>query len=821
MELPANVVQAGMCPECLARLGSEEALAVAEAASTLTLASPLVHADQHCGPYRIVRLLGAGGMGSVYLAQQEDPIRRRVALKLIKLGMDTDEVIARFESERQALALMDHPNIARVFDAGVSDHGRPYFVMEYVQGVSITRYCDEHRLTTRQRLELFRPVCMAIHHAHQKGIIHRDVKPSNILIGNVDGQPAPKIIDFGVAKATNQRLTEKTVFTQLGILIGTPAYMSPEQAEVTSLDIDATSDIFSLGVVLYELLVGALPFDAATLRKLGYDEIRRILREQEPPTPTARLHSLGAGAAEVARRRRTDVGSLERQLRGDLDRIPMKAMEKERSRRYASASEFAADIARYLNDEPVLAGPPSRRYRVRKFIRRHRTGVVLTTGLVLLLALFAGNEAVQLRRITRERDRADRVTSFFTRMFKVADPSEARGNHVTAREILDKASNDIGAGLASDPELQAQLMHVMGSVYYNLGLYGRAHSLFTQAIQIRRRILGPQHLETLSSTQELANVLAGEGHTTEAEQLCREVLGIRRRVLGAEAPDTLRSLNTLGRIVDDEGNYAEAERVFRQLRDINLRRLGPEHPDTLRSMNNLGIVLDQEGRDAEAEEIHRRVIEGDRRTLGPDHPETVHAMDALANTLDNERQYAQSEKLEREVIGIRQRVLGPEHQDTLLSTANLALTLMHMGRNAEAEKLLRQVLDLQGRVLGPEHQDTLHVMSRLANAIAYQGRFAEAEKMQLEALAIRRRVLGPEHPDTASSTYNLARLAALRNQPESAMALIREALDHGLDEPTALGMEQDSNLKSLRGDPRFQALLAYARKHVTAAPKAK
>src|SRR5215471_9754833 len=245
-ELPADVVQAGICPECLARLGSEEAAAVAEAASTLTLAAPIVQADQRCGPYRIVQLLGTGGMGSVYLAQQEAPIRRRVALKLIKLGMDTDEVIARFESERQALALMDHPNIARVFDAGVSDHGRPYFVMEHVQGVSLTRYCDEHRLTTRQRLELFRPVCMAIHHAHQKGIIHRDVKPSNILVGRVDGQPTPKIIDFGVAKATNQRLTEKTVFTQLGCFIGTPEYMSPEQAQVTSLDVDTTTDIYSL-----------------------------------------------------------------------------------------------------------------------------------------------------------------------------------------------------------------------------------------------------------------------------------------------------------------------------------------------------------------------------------------------------------------------------------------------------------------------------------------------------------------------------------------------------------------------------------------------
>jgi WD40 repeat protein len=356
--------------------------------STLTLTSQSVQAGQRFGPYRVVRLLGQGGMGVVYLAEQEEPIRRRVALKLIKLGMDSREVIARFESERQALALMDHPNIARVFDAGVSQEGRPYFVMEYVPGVPITKYCDAHQLTNRQRLELFRPVCMAIQHAHQKGIIHRDIKPSNILVAAVDGQPTPKVIDFGVAKATNQRLTEKTVFTQLGFFVGTPEYISPEQAELTSLDVDTTTDIYSLGVVLYELLVGVLPFDAAHLRKAGYDEIRRILREEEPLTPTARLNSLGATATKVAERRHTDTDSLEKELRGDLDWITMKAMEKDQMRRYPSASEFAADIGRYLRDEPVLASPPNRAYRIRKFIRRHRQYVA--AGVSILFCLLLG-----------------------------------------------------------------------------------------------------------------------------------------------------------------------------------------------------------------------------------------------------------------------------------------------------------------------------------------------------------------------------------------------------------------------------------------------
>jgi WD40 repeat protein len=403
-ELPAGSRRLGVCPKCLLELGVDKT----EGPSTLTLSSQEVQAGQWFGPYQVIRLLGEGGMGIVFLAEQKEPIRRRVALKVIKLGMDTRELIARFESERQALALMDHPNIAKVFDAGVSQGGRPYFVMEYVAGVPITRYCDAHQLTNRQRLELFRSVCMAIHHAHQKGIIHRDIKPSNILVAVVDDQPIPKIIDFGVAKATNQRLTEKTVFTQMGIFIGTPEYMSPEQAELTSLEVDATSDIYSLGVVLYELLVGALPFDSASLRKAGYDEIRRILREEEPPKPTTRLQGLGATATEIAKRRHTDPDSLKKQLRGELDWITMKAMAKEQARRYASASEFSADIGRYLKDEPVLAGPPGQPYRIGKFIRKHRHYVAATLALLICLILGLTVSAAMFFRAESARRDAER-----------------------------------------------------------------------------------------------------------------------------------------------------------------------------------------------------------------------------------------------------------------------------------------------------------------------------------------------------------------------------------------------------------------------------
>ena len=356
--LPDGRPPGDLCQEC--RLSSPVDAGAAPDETTQTYAAPSSpELPGQIGPYKILELLGEGGMGAVYLVEQEKPIRRKLALKVIKLGMDTAAVIARFESERQALAMMNHPNIAHVHDAGTTDRGAPYFVMEYVPGLPIADYCDKHRLNTRERLELFVTVCGAIQHAHQRGIIHRDIKPSNVLVTLQDGKPVPKIIDFGVAKATSQRLTEKTVFTQRGYLIGTPEYMSPEQAEFTGLDVDTTTDIYSLGVLLYELLVGALPFDSQQLRRAGFDEIRRIIREVDPPKPTTRLSSLGQRAKEIAHRRHTDVASLAKELGGDLDWITLKAMEKDRTRRYASSSEMAADIERHLRNEPVVACPPT------------------------------------------------------------------------------------------------------------------------------------------------------------------------------------------------------------------------------------------------------------------------------------------------------------------------------------------------------------------------------------------------------------------------------------------------------------------------------
>jgi serine/threonine protein kinase len=437
-DLPAG----GVCPVCLFGLALEPS---SEAGTSMPPspdvgAAPPVRFTAHplrIGPYRILTVLGQGGMGVVYLAEQDEPIRRKVALKVIKLGMDTREVFARFNVERQALALMSHLHIAQVFDGGASEEGRPYFVMEYVAGVPITEYCDRNRLSIRERLALFIPVCQAVQHAHQKGIIHRDLKPSNVLVAVEDGRAVPKIIDFGIAKAIDQRLSEETIFTRQGVLIGTPEYMSPEQADPGRAALDTTTDIYSLGVVLYELLVGVLPFDADRLRKAAYAEVLRIIRDEEPRRPSLRVTGLGVEAGDLAQRRDTDALSLRRQLQGDLDWILLKALEKDGARRYPSASEFAADIERHLADEPVTASRTSAIYQVRKFVRRHRVGVAAATA--VLVALVAGLALSTLSFLLSERHRMEAEDQAYTATIAAADVLAGSGHQDLAAQQLLQA----------------------------------------------------------------------------------------------------------------------------------------------------------------------------------------------------------------------------------------------------------------------------------------------------------------------------------------------------------------------------------------------
>ncbi len=433
--------------------------------------------------FQILELLGSGGMGDVYLAEQKTPIKRLVALKVIKLGMDTEEVIARFESERQALAMMNHPNVARIFETGSTENGLPYFVMEHVPGEMITSYCDRHKLELKDRLHLFISVCQAIHHAHQKGIIHRDIKPSNILVTVQDGKAVAKVIDFGVAKAIQKNLSEKTLFTKQGRMVGTPSYMSPEQAEMTGLNIDTTSDVYSLGILLYEMLVGVLPFEERQLREAGMAEMHRIIRDVDPSRPSTKISHMGDQAIEKAKNRKLTPKVLCKLVHGELDWITMRAMEKDRTRRYQSASELAIDIERYLTNQPVLAHRPSATYQLRKLIARHKVRAGLLTLLVVVLAGSVVGMSIQAGRVARERDRAlaaeqrtrteaetaTEISQFLVGLFEVSDPSEARGNSITAREILDRGAVRIGETLADQPEVQGRLMETMGNVYMNLG----------------------------------------------------------------------------------------------------------------------------------------------------------------------------------------------------------------------------------------------------------------------------------------------------------------------------------------------------------------
>jgi eukaryotic-like serine/threonine-protein kinase len=768
------------------------------------------------GAYQIVRELGHGGMAVVFLAERADQeFRKRVAIKMVKLGVESKEVLSRFRNERQTLAALDHPNIVKLLDGGSTEEGWPFLVMEYVEGIPIDEYCDKHLLSVTERLELFRAVCSAVQHAHQNLVIHRDLKPGNILVTK-DG--VPRLLDFGIAKILNPEYFQAPLVTKGDWRPMTPEYASPEQ--VRGETITTASDIYSLGVLLYHLLCGRRPYRRTTTSWL---EVGRQVCEEDPERLSTAVFRVeqpsgeaanGEGAVSpetVSQARRTKPDELRRRLRGDLDTIVLKALRKEPQQRYSSAEQFSSDIGRHLRHEPIIAGSASTAYRLQKYVRRHRAGVAAAAGLLAILIAFAVVQALQLRRTTRERDRANRIADFMTSMFKVSDPGQARGNSIRAREILDKAANNIDKGLASDPDLQAQMMEVMGSVYDNLGLYAPAETLLRHGYETRQKILGPENQDTLRSGRFLAWNLERRGRDAEAEKLQRQTLESDRRVLGKENLETFRVTNDLTWTLQQEGHYAEAEKLARDALDMERRILGPEDHDTLRAMGNLGWILGREGRYAEAEKLQREALDIRRRVLGPDEPDTLSTMNNLGISLRHEKRLAEAEQLYREMLGISRRVLGPEHPLTLRAMNNLGNVLFDEKLYAEAEKLHREILEVRQRVLGPQHPETLSTVANLANALAAEGKYVEADKLTREALDARRRILGLDHPDTAESEYNLATIDVQTGKRDEAFSLLNDAVGHGFSAADDLGLATDPQFNALHTDPRFAALVAHGR----------
>jgi serine/threonine protein kinase/Flp pilus assembly protein TadD len=734
-------------------------------------------ASTFIGRYKLLEKIGEGGFGEVWMAEQKEPVKRRVALKIIKLGMDTKQVVARFEAERQALALMDHPNIAKVFDAGATDPGRPYFVMELVRGVRITEYCDTNRLSTRDRLKLFSQVCHAIQHAHQKGIIHRDIKPSNILVtrSEADLSGVPKVIDFGIAKATQQELTEKTVFTQFRQFLGTPAYVSPEQAAMTSVDIDTRSDIYSLGVLLYELLTGKTPFDSAELLAASLDEVRHKIREMEPVRPSTRLSALARDELTTAARcRGTEPPKLIGQVRGDLDWIVMKCLEKDRARRYETANGLARDLERHLNNEPIVARPPSRLYEFQKTMRRHWVGFAAVAAVLAALSI---GVVVSWRAETVAKQRlaeSETISKFLSELFQSPDPARD-GRTITVAESLAGAAKKLESELANQPYSRAALQSSLAWTYHTLGLDQEAIALQEKVRTYFLTTFGLERRETLRAMHILGILYHEVGRRDEALKLREQVLPLCRKVSGPEHPQTLAAMDGLAVSYMEAGRVDEALKLREQVLPLCRKVSGPEHPQTRAAMEALAVSYMDAGRLDEALKLREQVWALLRKVRGPEHPDTLVAMHALANSYSSQR-LDEALKLFEQVEGLARKVLGPEHPQTLQAMNDLADCYDKVGRYDEALKLLEQLLPLRRKVSGPEHPRTFQVMNNLAYCYYLTGRYDEALRLREQALALSRKMMGPEHPDTLDAMNNLAVSYLQAGRLEEALKLLEQVL---------------------------------------------
>jgi serine/threonine protein kinase len=767
------------------------------AAESWTANLPAESAGTVIGPYKLLQPIGEGGMGDVWMAEQIRPVQRKVALKIIKAGMDSRQVLARFEAERQALAVMDHPNIAKVLDGGATPTGRPYFVMELVKGQPITQYCDEQRLTPHQRLGLFLSVCQAIQHAHQKGIIHRDIKPSNVLVAPYDGKPVVKVIDFGVAKATGQRLTEKTLFTELGAVVGTLEYMSPEQAELNNQDIDTRSDIYALGVLLYELLTGTTPLTRQQLKEAAFGEMLRMIREQEPPKPSTRLSNSKDSLPSISAQRHMEPAKLTKLIRGELDWIVMKALDKDRNRRYETANGFAMDVQRYLADEPVQACPPSARYRLGKFLRRNR-GPVLAASLVLLalvggvigtsLGLLQAQRAAAAERQAKETAQQrlmqiEKANEILGSIFKDLDPEatekEGKQLQVLLGERLDQATAQLEGEVIGDPLAVARMQMILGHSQFGLGYAQKAILLFSKARSTFAAQLGPDHRNTLTAMNNLALSYEGAGKLDLAMPLFKEALELRKAKLGPDDPDTLASMNNLALGYYAARKFDLALPLYEETIKLRKARLGPDHPDTLVSMSNLALCYKAGDELGLALPLYEETLKLRKAKLGPDHAHTLLSMNNLAAGYLTAGKLDLALPLFEETLKLRKAKLGPDHPGTLATMNNLAHGYKIGGKLDLALPLYEETLKLTKAKLGPDHPGTLITMNNLAGAYQAAGKPNLALPLFEETLKLRKAKLGPDHADTLVSMNVLGLAYIQAGQHSQAEPLLRGSLASG------------------------------------------
>ena len=779
------------------------------------------------GPYEMIRELGRGGMGTVYLAERADhEFQQHVAVKLLKRGMDSEDILRRFRQERQILASLDHPYIARLLDGGMTPDGLPYFIMEYIEGQPIDAYCDRQNLSTSARLELFRSVCSAVRYAHRHLVVHCDLKPSNIL---VTSSGVPKLLDFGVAKLLgSEHVPRLSAATMPGVHLMTPEYASPEQ--VQGERITTASDVYSLGILLYRLLARQPPY---RLESFVPREIERVICEDQPVPPSLAIdqqlrsdtdrrvsdRSEPLRAARAGRLR-----ELRRRLGGDLDNIVLMAMRKDPGRRYRSVEQLSEDLRRHLEGLPVIACKDTWHYRARKFVRRNRVGVVaaglvalsLTAGIVA--TVWQAREAgIQRQKAGVQQVAAEQVADFLERLFREADPFGTRGESVTVRELLDEGAKQIDQGLGDQPEVRARMLDTIGVAYLNLGLYGEALPLLEAALENRRRVLGAEAPEVAESLHNLGWLRYRKGDLRAAEPVIREALALRRRVLGAEAPEVAESLDVLGTLLRAKGDYAasepllrealalrrrapsaetlevaeslsrlallrremgeyrEAEALYREALALH-REQGGQHPKVAVVLHNLGGLLRLKGEYDEAERYLRKALARYRELLGEDHPYVARGLNTLAVVLKNKGSHAAAERVYRQVLELQRRALGAEHPDVARTLNNLAAVLYARGDRAAAEKLSVEALQMYRRVLGDRHPELANPLHHLGVSRYAAGDADAAESYLKEALALRRELLGAEHPSVAISLLSLGQVLIRQGRPEQAEALLRESL---------------------------------------------